>query len=147
MEGKLKEQLLAREREIAAVQARMQASYQDHVSETQQLQGKVSPTLCSAASSSGSQVAFGDRCVVFWRRLRCVRGPEPQGGARPHDAAGPWCSREKRHVGASSWDVASLGAVSISRHPPVLPVPLACLMGSTGRAKGPVAALTPVVLL
>ncbi|KFP35212.1 Ribosome-binding protein 1, partial [Chlamydotis macqueenii] len=41
VEGKLKEQLLAREREIAAVQARMQASYQDHVSETQQLQGKI----------------------------------------------------------------------------------------------------------
>ncbi|NXI45220.1 RRBP1 protein, partial [Galbula dea] len=41
MEGKLKEQLLAREREMAAVQARMQASYQDHVSETQQLQGKI----------------------------------------------------------------------------------------------------------
>ncbi|XP_027552766.1 ribosome-binding protein 1 isoform X2 [Neopelma chrysocephalum] len=40
-EGKLKEQLLAREREIAAVQARMQASYQDHVSETQQLQVKI----------------------------------------------------------------------------------------------------------
>ncbi|XP_009327754.1 PREDICTED: ribosome-binding protein 1 [Pygoscelis adeliae] len=41
VEGKLKEQLLTREREIAAVQARMQASYQDHVSETQQLQGKI----------------------------------------------------------------------------------------------------------
>ncbi|NXM77479.1 RRBP1 protein, partial [Serilophus lunatus] len=41
VEGKLKEQLLAREREIVAVQARMQASYQDHVSETQQLQGKI----------------------------------------------------------------------------------------------------------
>ncbi|NXX42532.1 RRBP1 protein, partial [Tricholaema leucomelas] len=41
VEGKLKEQLLAQEREIAAVQARMQASYQDHVSETQQLQGKI----------------------------------------------------------------------------------------------------------
>ncbi|XP_008939745.1 PREDICTED: ribosome-binding protein 1 [Merops nubicus] len=41
VEGKLKEQLLAREREVAAVQARMQASYQDHVSETQQLQGKI----------------------------------------------------------------------------------------------------------
>ncbi|NXP16723.1 RRBP1 protein, partial [Scytalopus superciliaris] len=40
-EGKLKDQLLAREREILAVQARMQASYQDHVSETQQLQGKI----------------------------------------------------------------------------------------------------------
>ncbi|NXP30535.1 RRBP1 protein, partial [Leiothrix lutea] len=41
VESKLKEQLLAREREIMAVQARMQASYQDHVSETQQLQGKI----------------------------------------------------------------------------------------------------------
>ncbi|XP_062427305.1 ribosome-binding protein 1 isoform X2 [Rhea pennata] len=41
IESKLKEQLLAREREIAAVQARMQASYQDHVNETQQLQGKI----------------------------------------------------------------------------------------------------------
>ncbi|NWV35226.1 RRBP1 protein, partial [Grantiella picta] len=41
VEGKLKEQLLAREREIVAVQARMQASYQDHVSEIQQLQGKI----------------------------------------------------------------------------------------------------------
>ncbi|RMB93641.1 hypothetical protein DUI87_29868 [Hirundo rustica rustica] len=41
MEGKLKEQLLTREREIVAVQARMQASYQDHISETQQLQGKI----------------------------------------------------------------------------------------------------------
>ncbi|XP_027308782.3 ribosome-binding protein 1 isoform X1 [Anas platyrhynchos] len=40
-ESKLKEQLVAREREITAVQARMQASYQDHVSETQQLQGKI----------------------------------------------------------------------------------------------------------
>ncbi|XP_037261764.1 ribosome-binding protein 1-like [Falco rusticolus] len=41
VEGKLKEQLLAREQEMAAVQARVQASYQDHVSETQQLQGKI----------------------------------------------------------------------------------------------------------
>ncbi|NXP12577.1 RRBP1 protein, partial [Thinocorus orbignyianus] len=41
VEGRLKEQLLTREREITAVQARMQASYQDHISETQQLQGKI----------------------------------------------------------------------------------------------------------
>ncbi|NXF75360.1 RRBP1 protein, partial [Sclerurus mexicanus] len=41
VEGKLKDQLLAHEREIMAVQARMQASYQDHVSETQQLHGKI----------------------------------------------------------------------------------------------------------
>uniref|UniRef100_A0A8C8VKQ8 Ribosome binding protein 1 n=1 Tax=Pelusios castaneus TaxID=367368 RepID=A0A8C8VKQ8_9SAUR len=40
-ETKLKEQLLAREQEITALQARMQASYQDHVNETQQLQGKI----------------------------------------------------------------------------------------------------------
>ncbi|NXP55802.1 RRBP1 protein, partial [Heliornis fulica] len=41
VEGKLKEQLLARDQDIAAVQARMKASYQDHISETQQLQGKI----------------------------------------------------------------------------------------------------------
>ncbi|XP_006260980.1 ribosome-binding protein 1 isoform X1 [Alligator mississippiensis] len=41
VETKLKEQLLAREQEVAAIQARMQASYQDHVNETQQLQGKI----------------------------------------------------------------------------------------------------------
>lgn len=82
MEGKLKEQLLAREREIAAVQARMQASYQDHVSETQQLQGKVSPTLCSAASSSGCRVAFGGRCcgvlekTEMWEGTRALRRGE-----------------------------------------------------------------------
>uniref|UniRef100_A0A8C2SWM8 Ribosome binding protein 1 n=1 Tax=Coturnix japonica TaxID=93934 RepID=A0A8C2SWM8_COTJA len=40
-ESKLREQLVTREREITAVQARMQASYQDHVKETQQLQGKI----------------------------------------------------------------------------------------------------------
>ncbi|NXG45436.1 RRBP1 protein, partial [Psilopogon haemacephalus] len=40
-EGKLKEQLLGQERELAALQARMQASYQDHITETQQLQGKI----------------------------------------------------------------------------------------------------------
>ncbi|KAL8194432.1 UNVERIFIED_CONTAM: hypothetical protein K2H54_018706 [Gekko kuhli] len=41
VENKLKEQLLAHEQEIAAVQNRMQASYQDHMTETQQLQGKI----------------------------------------------------------------------------------------------------------
>lgn len=83
MEGKLKEQLLAREREIVAVQARMQASYQDHVSETQQLQGKVSPRPCSAPASCCCQVAAGGRCVTLWRRL--------SRGARPCSAPGPWC--------------------------------------------------------
>lgn len=108
VEGKLKEQLFTREREITAVQARMQASYQNHVSETQQLQGKVSPVLCSPASSSGCWMGFGGRCMVFWRRLRCARGLEPWGGARSHDVPGPWCSTKKRHLGASLWDIASL---------------------------------------
>lgn len=40
-EAKVKKQLVAREQEMAAVQARMQASYRDHVKEVQQLQGKV----------------------------------------------------------------------------------------------------------
>lgn len=40
-EAKVKKQLVAREQEIAAVQARMQASYRDHVKEVQQLQGKI----------------------------------------------------------------------------------------------------------
>lgn len=91
MEGKLKEQLLAREREIVAVQARMQASYQDHVSETQQLQGKVSPRLCSAPASFLCQVAADGRCVTFWRRLSCGRRREPRGGAIPCSAPGLWC--------------------------------------------------------
>ncbi|RXN00517.1 Ribosome-binding protein 1 [Acipenser ruthenus] len=41
VESKLKEQLGAQEQEITAVKARMQASYQDHVTETQQLQTKI----------------------------------------------------------------------------------------------------------
>ncbi|XP_075719057.1 ribosome-binding protein 1 [Rhinoderma darwinii] len=40
-EAKLKEQILSRDQEINALQARMQASYKDHVAETQQLQGKI----------------------------------------------------------------------------------------------------------
>ena len=40
-EAKVKKQLVAREQEITAVQARMQASDREHVQEVQQLQGKV----------------------------------------------------------------------------------------------------------
>lgn len=40
VEAKLKEQILSRDQEITALQARMQASYKDHVVEVQQLQGK-----------------------------------------------------------------------------------------------------------
>lgn len=77
MEGRLKEQLLAREREIVAVQARMQASYQDHVSETQQLQGKVSLRVSPAPASFLCQVAAGGTWVTFRRRLSRARGRDP----------------------------------------------------------------------
>lgn len=40
----MKKQLVAREQEITAVQARMEASYQEHMKEVQQLQGKVGIT-------------------------------------------------------------------------------------------------------
>ncbi|XP_072360139.1 ribosome-binding protein 1-like isoform X1 [Scyliorhinus torazame] len=40
-ETKLKEQLTTREEELNAMQSRMQASYQDHMAETQQLQTKI----------------------------------------------------------------------------------------------------------
>lgn len=52
-EAKVKRQLVAREQEIAAVQARMQASYREHVQEVQQLQGKVGTLareLCNTPS-------------------------------------------------------------------------------------------------
>ncbi|KAM4770893.1 ribosome-binding protein 1 [Rhinophrynus dorsalis] len=41
VESKLKEQIVSRDQEIKALQDRMQASYQDHVNEIQQLQGKI----------------------------------------------------------------------------------------------------------
>ncbi|XP_042318670.1 ribosome-binding protein 1 isoform X3 [Sceloporus undulatus] len=41
LENKCKEQLQTHEQEMSAVQARMQASYQDHTTETQHLQGKI----------------------------------------------------------------------------------------------------------
>uniref|UniRef100_G3TFN4 Ribosome-binding protein 1 n=1 Tax=Loxodonta africana TaxID=9785 RepID=G3TFN4_LOXAF len=40
-EANVKKQLVARDQEMAAVQARMQASYREHMKEMQQLQGKV----------------------------------------------------------------------------------------------------------
>lgn len=141
----MKEQLLAREREIAAVQARMQASYQDHVSETQQLQGKVSSTFCSAASPSGRGVGFGGSRVVFWRRPRWARGTRTSGkGVRPRDAPGPWSSREKRHMGASSGNVASLGAVGTTRHPPPCAASPSCSShGLHGESKGAGGGINP----
>lgn len=41
-EAKVKKQLVAKDQEMTAVQARMQASYRDHMKEVQELQGKVS---------------------------------------------------------------------------------------------------------
>ncbi|CAH2253255.1 ribosome-binding 1 isoform X1 [Pelobates cultripes] len=41
VESKLKEQIVSRDQEIVALQARMQASYTEHVKEAQQLQGKI----------------------------------------------------------------------------------------------------------
>lgn len=44
METRLSSQLSKREQEMIALQARMQASYQDHVAQTQGLTAKVSYT-------------------------------------------------------------------------------------------------------
>lgn len=44
METRLSSQLSKREQEMIALQARMQASYQDHVAQTQTLNAKVSST-------------------------------------------------------------------------------------------------------
>ncbi|KAM9316786.1 ribosome-binding protein 1 [Gastrophryne carolinensis] len=41
IESKFKDQIRSRDQEMNALQARMQASYQDHVTEVQQLQGKI----------------------------------------------------------------------------------------------------------
>lgn len=52
-EAKVKKQLVAREQEITAVQARMQASYREHVKEVQQLQGKVGSGFRGTAGGQG----------------------------------------------------------------------------------------------
>lgn len=63
----MKKQLVAREQEITAVQARMQASYREHVKEVQQLQGKVGSSCRGTGWAgrrregwSGSQRVVGD---------------------------------------------------------------------------------------
>lgn len=53
----MKKQLVAREQEITAVQARMQASYREHMKEVQQLQGKV---------GSGVGARLGDQGGLEW---------------------------------------------------------------------------------
>lgn len=77
----MKKQLVAREQEITAVQARMQASYREHVKEVQQLQGKVgsaegrglerSPWADAGARGGVLQnpVCFGEEglsCLARW---------------------------------------------------------------------------------
>ncbi|NXT85981.1 RRBP1 protein, partial [Zapornia atra] len=57
MEGKLKEKVLTREREMAAVQARMQASYENHISQTQQLQGKIQALQEQLENGPNTQLA------------------------------------------------------------------------------------------
>lgn len=61
----MKKQLVAREQEITAVQARMQASYREHVKEVQQLQGKV-----GTVTGRGGGGARG--CSVWLARCACV---------------------------------------------------------------------------
>lgn len=57
VETRLSSQLSSREQEMKALQARMQASYQDHVAETQRLNAKVGPhTTSGAGGSSGPLV-------------------------------------------------------------------------------------------
>ncbi|KAG8444033.1 hypothetical protein GDO86_009285 [Hymenochirus boettgeri] len=55
-QSKQKEQLLAREQEINALQARMQASYQDHVNETQQLNAKIRSLQEEIANGPSAQL-------------------------------------------------------------------------------------------
>ena len=47
VETRLSSQLSKREQEMIALQARMQASYQDHVAQTQNLNAKVSTIIFS----------------------------------------------------------------------------------------------------
>uniref|UniRef100_W5NF98 Ribosome binding protein 1b n=1 Tax=Lepisosteus oculatus TaxID=7918 RepID=W5NF98_LEPOC len=57
VEARLKEQLSSRDQEIAALQARMQASYQDHVKETQQLNAKIQSLQEQLENGPNAQLA------------------------------------------------------------------------------------------
>ena len=73
-EAKVKKQLVAREQEITAVQARMQASYREHVKEVQQLQGKVG-TAAGRVLMARFVVGFGGRrgaVLAGWLAGMCV---------------------------------------------------------------------------
>lgn len=72
-EAKVKKQLVAREQEITAVQARMQASYREHVQEVQRLQGKVGSRAGTDARGRGPhhRVCLGEGCFT-WPDGVCV---------------------------------------------------------------------------
>lgn len=80
-EAKVKKQLVAREQEITAVQARMQASYREHVKEVQQLQGKVG-TASGQVLMARFVARFGGRrgaVLVGWLAGVCVFNVNNQG--------------------------------------------------------------------
>ncbi|XP_007892619.2 LOW QUALITY PROTEIN: ribosome-binding protein 1 [Callorhinchus milii] len=56
-EAKLKEQLSARGEELNAMQTRMQASYQDHITESQQLQSKIRTLQEQLENGPNAQIA------------------------------------------------------------------------------------------
>lgn len=90
VETRLSSQLNKREQEIIALQARMQASYQDHVAQTQALNAKV----CTSMSKGGIEfliVLLDDKIAGFpplfltWRILQVIslqdqleKGPNAQ---------------------------------------------------------------------
>eukprot|EP00061_Rhincodon_typus_P017575 g46327.t1 len=71
-ETKLKEQLTMREEELNAMQTRMQASYQDHVAETQQLQAK--------GKGSSIEIPRKPSLVMFLEGSNKGNGQEPSTG-------------------------------------------------------------------
>ena len=65
METRLSSQLSKREQEMIALQARMQASYQDHVAQTQKLNAKV-PLIGSIKTASGLMEACIIACITYF---------------------------------------------------------------------------------
>lgn len=65
VETRLSSQLSKREQEMVALQARMQASYQDHVAQTQRLNAKVS-LIHITLNSKIKQVYLCLRFIILW---------------------------------------------------------------------------------
>lgn len=57
VEANMNDKLVARDKELAAVQTRMQASYEDHVNETQQLQAKIQTLKDQLENGPNAQIA------------------------------------------------------------------------------------------